>query len=551
MFKVWKNLWKGGTIPSVNKGVCPFLWRVRKNDEKEWMMKQKKGILLVILCMVLPAGCFGCGRPSPAYTEREESGQNRMSVSCLVEQFLEAEPDTGNAWFRRLEEMYDIDFSITCIPTLNFKERFPYLVASNKVPTIVMTNGTVMDSGVLHREIQSGRFWCLDEYIDDYKNLRAFVGETALENMKIDGHLYGIPRIRILPRNAGYYRKDWADRLGIDPPETLEELYGMLYRFTYDDPDGNGMDDTVGLVSSLSDWGGRSWNGLQTITVIMGGINNWKYIDGKMTPDFLSDEWLKMLKYFRRLYQDGVLNQDCAVINAEQRKAAITEGKTGMVFGVIEDIMGLETILQKTEPEAELELLPMLRETEESEYYVNSTSGNNGMIMFTRYGENAVKTEEELRTLLAMYDDLCTEKGQDFLLYGIEGVHYTRNEEGKRTVQYNENGYSILSKEQGDFALILPINGYQRDNERWGDRLKEEIEERSRYLVGDDSVGLISETYLDKEKPLDAVIMEGSIRFIMGEIDEEEYENICGNWYQSGGKAMIEEYTAMYESKLK
>lgn len=513
-------------------------------------MRRKKRVLLIIGLALLTA-CYGCRRPSPAYTERGEPGQSRMQVSCLVEQFLEAEPDTENIWFQKLEEMYDIDFSITCIPTLNFKERFPYLVTSNKVPTIVMTNGSVMDSGVLHREIQSGRFWCLDDYIDDYENLKAFVGTTSLENMKIEGHLYGIPRIRILPRNAGYYRKDWADRLGIDPPETLEELYEMLYLFTYADPDGNGIDDTFGLASSFSDWGGRSWNGMQTITVAMGGINNWKYTDGELKPDFLSEEWMKMLRYFRRLYQSGVLNQDCAVINAEQRKAAITEGRTGMIFGVIEDIAGLEALLQETIPEAELELLPMLRETEESEYYVNSTSGNNGMIMFTKTGENAVKTEEELRALLAMYDDLCTQEGQSFLLYGIEGEHYELNDDGSRTVYANENGYSILKREQGDFAMILPINGYQRDNDKWGDRLREEIEERSQYLVGDDSVGLISDTYLDKGNQLDALIMEGSLRFILAEINEAEYERICERWYSSGGMEVIEEYTAMYEGKLK
>ena len=44
-----------------------------------------------------------------------------------------------------------------------------------------------------------------------------------------------------------YVRKDWLDRLGLEPPETLEEYYEVIRAFTLDDPDGNGVQDTIGL----------------------------------------------------------------------------------------------------------------------------------------------------------------------------------------------------------------------------------------------------------------------------------------------------------------
>ena len=42
-------------------------------------------------------------------------------------------------------------------------------------------------------------------------------------------------------------RKDWLDKLGLAAPTTLDELYDVLYAFTYNDPDGNGKNDTYGL----------------------------------------------------------------------------------------------------------------------------------------------------------------------------------------------------------------------------------------------------------------------------------------------------------------
>lgn len=72
-------------------------------------------------------------------------------------------------------------------------------------------------------------------------------GEEVIDNMKLNGRLYGFP----VGRGNGcitYVKKAWLDNLGLDVPETYDEYLNMLKQFTEGDPDGNGVDgDTYGV----------------------------------------------------------------------------------------------------------------------------------------------------------------------------------------------------------------------------------------------------------------------------------------------------------------
>lgn len=70
----------------------------------------------------------------------------------------------------------------------------------------------------------------------------------------------------------------------MDPPRTIDDFYEMLKAFTYDDPDGNGEDDTYGTVVSKFE---GPWNVMQTW---FGAPNKWGIDpEGHLIPDFLTD----------------------------------------------------------------------------------------------------------------------------------------------------------------------------------------------------------------------------------------------------------------------
>ena len=56
-------------------------------------------------------------------------------------------------------------------------------------------------------------------------------------------------------------RKDWLDNLGLEVPTTLDELFDVMYAFTYNDPDGNGKNDTWGYGAFIEETTYESYPG--------------------------------------------------------------------------------------------------------------------------------------------------------------------------------------------------------------------------------------------------------------------------------------------------
>lgn len=463
----------------------------------------------VLLCLFLAEGC-----------KKEE---NKVRISMMAEQFSTKDKNAQEL-LSEIDDFTGKSLEIELIPTLEYAVAAEHKIRRNELPMVFTANETIMEYQSFSAYLDAGGFWELDEYLDEYPNLKSFVEDEVWELSKIKGHFYGIPRLRIRPRYAACYRKDWADNLGICPPETLDEIYSMLECFTRQDPDRNGKDDTVGLVSSWQNWKSKEWNGIQTVTTALGGPNGWEYQEETQTmvPDFSTQEYLQTLQWFQKLYKKKILDPSFPFLTAVQRQEKFIQGEAGMIFCVLEDIPELEEKLYLQDSEAEVAILPLIQ-NKKNEYRVNATSGYNGLFVFNRLGKDGLHTEEELRNALEFYDRLCSEEGQELLLSGDLG-------------SYNQ-------------LMPMPVYSIREEDSVMQKKIYDLIEERSAWLVADDSHGLESPTYIMKGEQLNKIIQKASIRFIMGEITEEDYWREYYIWYDRGGKSVIEEYTNAYKQK--
>lgn len=74
----------------------------------------------------------------------------------------------------------------------------------------------------------------------------------------LDGEHYGIPFSR--QAFVTVVRRDWRENVGLPVPETWEDLTELADAFANDDPDGNGRDDTYGMVvPGTTERGYLSW----------------------------------------------------------------------------------------------------------------------------------------------------------------------------------------------------------------------------------------------------------------------------------------------------
>ncbi|MBO6242755.1 MAG: extracellular solute-binding protein [Butyrivibrio sp.] len=481
-------------------------------------------------------------------TEAESESLEPITITMMQELFSDSAPDLSDEWYTYIKDNLGVTLDVNFVPTQSYVDKITTTIASGDLPMVIAANSSVLKNQGILDMIADEDFWDLTDIIKDYPNLYEFVGEDRWTTSAIEGKNWGIPRLRVLPRNGGVIRQDWLDNLGLEMPTTFDELYDVLYAFTYDDPDGNGIDDTYGVVTSYVGTGNRGWNGFQTLAVSFGAPNTWGYIDGKMVPDFGTEEYMNALKFIKKLYDNGVMNKNFNEITAEDRKTEYMAGNYGAVFCVIDDIQGLQSGLVQAVDTAQSKVLGAVTQNKGDTIRIHSTTGYNGLVMFPKYGDGAIQSEEELRRVLSFYDSMCTDEYQDLLNYGIEGLTY-ETVNSVRTLTTTENGSLVLDVQKGDINQILPAADYVRkdDDNEMLISLYDTIEERMDYAVLDDSAGLTSATYNDLSSELDAIMMDAAVNFVIGSIDEDGYWAAYDQWLADGGQDVIDEFTEAYE----
>ncbi|WP_312190662.1 extracellular solute-binding protein, partial [Enterococcus sp.] len=255
-------------------------------------MKKLKVASLLLCAGLFLAGC-GDGGGSSEGTEVE----TKSSISWMA-MLHTASPPSGDVT-QKLEEYTGIEIDFTWVPDASKTERLNAALASNSLADIVSL--TEINNTTVRSSLASGMFWDVEPYLEEFPNL-AEISEDRLESSRIDGHIYGVPFLKPIARYGVLVRKDWLDNLGLDVPSTLEELAAVAQAFTEGDPDGNGVDDTVGFVERDESFnvGFRSLSGYF-------GADNWFTItdDDEVMPSFMQPEYKEAMEWFRNIYDNG------------------------------------------------------------------------------------------------------------------------------------------------------------------------------------------------------------------------------------------------------
>jgi ABC-type glycerol-3-phosphate transport system substrate-binding protein len=129
---------------------------------------------------------------------------------------------------------------------------------------------------------------------------------------------------------CNFYRKDWLDKFGIAPSSPVEEMIEGVYatekgftldqfetilaKFTNDDPDGNGKNDTTGM---LGDAGFTfNWSPLLGAFDL---VPDFPIEDnGKAVYYYSTERYKSFLKYVNRLFEKGYIDQEILTLDRQQ-----------------------------------------------------------------------------------------------------------------------------------------------------------------------------------------------------------------------------------------
>ncbi|GBF78135.1 hypothetical protein PA598K_06741 [Paenibacillus sp. 598K] len=243
-----------------------------------------------------------------------------------------------------------------------------------------------------------------------------------------------------MPYNTYFVRKDWLDKLGLEVPQTLEELSAVAQAFTTDDPDGNGKPDTLGLT------GGK----LSAFAPVFGGYGlgmpgNFYEKDGQIINSLYDPAMPEALAYIRDLIATGAVDPELLANSGLQHQEKAIKGQAGIIYIDWPNLTKEQFVeqIQTVNPEAEwiqIEAPEGPAGRYDGSWDIGASPGRFAI------PKALEKQPEKLQRVFDLLNYISDPDGGSMLVqFGVEGVHYTL--EGgvpKMTEQASEVGHSWL-----------------------------------------------------------------------------------------------------------
>lgn len=276
---------------------------------------------------------------SVAYSKYEEPLMLRIGFKVPDSRLNTGDSNDNNPVSRYLEDITNIKVvhAWEAKGEDTFYQKAQLAIDSNDLP-----DAMVVDRDQLKQLMDRDMIEDLTETYEAYgseliKEMYNSTKGEALSDASRYGKLYGLPNVAI---NADspvmlWVRKDWLDKLELQPPRTFADIEYIAKAFIEKDPDGNGKRDTVGL-SGYKEiiYGAKPFvNGLDAVFSAFHSFpTNWiRDNDGNIIYGSITPETKQALAKLADWYKAGLLDPDFALYKETQEP--IITGKAGMFFG--------------------------------------------------------------------------------------------------------------------------------------------------------------------------------------------------------------------------
>ncbi|UQZ84092.1 Lipoprotein LipO precursor [Paenibacillus konkukensis] len=502
-------------------------------------LKWISAICTLALAGSVMAGCSSGSKATDtggAAADSAETSQQPVKITIMAD--LQTTEVPSDKIEKILEQKTNSELEIQWVPDGSYDEKFQAAFATGSLPQVVYLKNQA--SFVLMRDaIKNGQFWEIGPYLKDYPNLKG-LDQNVLKNTEVGGKIYTLYQERQPARSGLIYRKDWADKLGIPAPQTVDDIYNMLKKFK--EADLAGGNKTI----PLADRNDLIYGSFKTISMYFGTPNGWGVQDGKLIPDFMTNGYMDTLKFYKKLRDEGLINQDFPVTSKTDQQNLMYTGRAGVYIGTMGDVKTMQEKTEKNLPEAKYDVLNDIKDGSGK----NVTWGLSGYGTVVLFPKSSVKTEKDLKAILNVMDKFYSPEIADLLKYGVEGEHYTKKD-GKVLPSTDSK---LVEKEVRPYLNMALYETTNVTPSFYTLPVAEKANNLSnaavKFMVTDPSVSLDSKTYNEKGARLQDQIKDATYQFIMGKIDEAGYQAAVKKWQNDGGQKIIDEFNEQYKSNV-
>lgn len=392
------------------------------------------------------------GKVEPDKENFNETGMPIVNETIELDVFAGKSATTADDWndvlvLNEYEKMSNIDITWNQVPADGLEEKRNLALGSGTLPDVFYAaNIPIAD---VQKYGEQGSFIPLNDLIDEHApNLKAILDEYPDIEKGLtfpDGNIYSFPTIyspefqSILVGAKPWIKQDWLDELGMDNPETTDELYEYLKAVKETDLNGNGEHDEVPL-SSVSMTRILHW--------ISGafGIQNKGQLHELIDTDPETDElrffptdenYRDMLEYMSKLYTEGLIEQNVYSIEVDQYLANASEE----LYGATQFYNPIE--LFGDEIGGDYVVANALEGPRGIKMYTGVTSPVRAVGNFTITKENEYPAET-----VRWLDYFFSDEGMLMFFMGIEGETYEMTENGPELMDHITNSEEGLTLTQ-------------------------------------------------------------------------------------------------------
>lgn len=328
-------------------------------------------------------------------------------------------------------------------------------------------NGSTMPDSVTWRNFnyqeyvayaQQGLIAALpDGWEQKFPNLFDMVKKTGIyDQMIVDGATYGIPHATfarfsgmdtVVSHLSLYYRKDWAEKLGIpmDNVTTLAELEAYIRACIDNDMAGNG--NTLGLSDDPDN--------MTNFWMLLSGVDHDGFMRGENGYEwcFANQGVIEAIKLGNEWYKKGLLDPDFYLNKSADAINNFTSGIASCMFYncAISSYYGYKTTFEEsTKLNGDDCLAITTLALDDGTPCAIETNNWWACTMF-----NPAIDPEVFDRLLAMMDWICTEEGELTVLVGVPG----------ETWEYGPNNEVVmLSEKNADGVYPATVDLYNSYN---------------------------------------------------------------------------------------
>ena len=293
----------------------------------------KKLSILLIAAMVLSFPVFAGGSSEASVVNEDGTVDIDLWYGAAV---TEAGPIPED-WvgYDIIRDELGINLHLTVLPSSDQDQNVKIQAAGagNNLPDVFL-----VQRPVLINLVNQGLIAPLDEDFFAAMPTRTakYHDADSINHATIDGTCWGMA---VPAESVGIeflcVRQDWLDNLGLEVPTTLDEFFDVMYAFTYDDPDGNGLDDTYGFGAFIESNatlkgypGSRLWP-------IMGAFNVpglWDFHRDNLGLSLLNPDFYNFMQFMKKCIDAGVIDPNWLSYKKDDFRAAWKQGRFGMMY---------------------------------------------------------------------------------------------------------------------------------------------------------------------------------------------------------------------------